>query len=93
MRPDSEELARRIDAMIAFQNGEAMQYLNKGMRTWIDMTTDGGLSFDWNKCDFRVKPKLREGYIFAKSLHQHSPDFRRTTGENTCFKVREVIEE
>ena len=93
MNRNSEELARRIDVMVTYQNGEAIQYRNTGTSKWLNLREGGTLSFNWERCNFRVKPKLREGYVFASQLHQHPGKFPRKTKEDTCFRVREVTDE
>lgn len=89
MKPDSPELARRIDVMVAYQNGEDTQYKNHGTKSWITATT-GGLSFNWEHCDFRTKPELRSGFIFEEALHKHPNEHRWKKGQGTCFPVVEV---
>jgi len=90
MQPDSKELARRIDAMLAFQNGEPMEYRNSGMKTWVDLSKHGGLSFNWERCDFRKKPVMIEGWIDPKHIH-----LRRGGGCDIvgCIQVRQVAGE
>ena len=63
MNRDSKELARRIDAMSAFQNGEDMQYCKLDGYGWMDLGKKGTLSFNWRIYDYRAKSKPREFWI------------------------------
>ena len=94
MKWDSKEIAYRIKILTAFQNGEEIEHRNKTApkSPWAGKF-DGfeqSLSFNFETTEYRKKPQLREGYIFASMLHKHPGDFPRKTGRDTCFKVREV---
>jgi len=93
MKRDSQILADCIDVMIAFQNGEPVQWRRRSRTDWNTTTSDvSNLSFDWGDYEYRLPPVPREGYVFVSDLHSHPCDFRHQKGKNTCFLVREVIE-
>ena len=88
MRPDSKELATRIDAEVAYQNGEDMQFRSRTGGSWIDLKEGGTLSFNWAASEFRATPKAREGWIDSNQLHEHSSWECDVT---ECIHVREIL--
>lgn len=95
MRPSSKELADRIDVMVAFQNKEVIQFRNRKHpeRDWS--TSVDSLGFNWDKFEYRLKPTIvvpREGYVFNNQLHRHPSSHKHRVGEDTCFRVREVLD-
>ncbi len=97
MYPDSKELARRIDILTAFQNGEEIEHrsIGKGSTPWTGKYGDSPqtLCFNFDNSEYRKKAQPREGYIFATVLHNHPEGYSHRPGEHACFKVREVLHE
>ena len=103
MNKDSKELARHIDAMLAFQNGKDMEYckLEPHGYEWTTLRKNGTLSFNWQTYDYRIKPKPREfwlnlyrndGHSFV--VHKSEETAKRAADPDLkkTIKVREVIE-
>ena len=87
MRPDSKELATRIDAEVAYQNGEDMQFRSRtGGGSWIDLKEGGTLSFNWAASEFRVKPVLIEGWVDPNKIHSST-----VCTAVECIHVRQVV--
>jgi len=87
MRPHSKVLAHRIDVMIAFQNGENVQYRRKRSELPWNNSPSKNLSFDFDIHDYRIKPVLIEGYVDPKHLHTKLQGGCHVVG---CIKVRQV---
>ena len=89
MKRDSKELAERIDAETAYQNGEDMQFRSRtGGGSWIDLKEGGTLSFNWAASEFRVKPVLIEGWVRKGDIHANIG----SVCDINCVHVREIKE-
>jgi len=89
MRPTSTRLAHRIDVMLAFQNGDAVQFRHKtGPSSGVSWreSPSNSLMFRFDTCDYRIKPKLIEGYVDPLYVHPHGA----ACGDTMCIKVRQV---
>ena len=87
MRPESKELADRIDIMIAFQNSEPVQWRSGPGDVWVD-ATEQGLAFHFESMEYRLKPVLKEGWVHPEQLHINQTG----CGAAPCIHVRQVIE-
>ena len=97
MNRDSKELARRINVMLAYQNGEDMEYCKPDVYGWTNLTKKGTVSFNWSAYDYRAKPKGRE-WTFEMNTDGTVRNVLEL-GEEPWFdktvhvKVREVLSE
>lgn len=63
-----EQAKQRAEIMLAWANGETIQYRNKRENKWLDSDVDGGLEFNWLDFEYTIKPKWE--------LANHIPGFR-----------------
>jgi len=90
MRPSSKTLANRIDVMIAFQNGEDIQYRHKtGMQKWQNSPSQN-LMFNFDVCEYRKKPVMIEGWCDPRHIHTGRQGGCQIVG---CIQVRQVAGE
>ena len=94
MYPDSKELAERIDILVAFQNGEEIEYrsIGKGTTPWTGKygTSPQNLSFTFNDTEYRVKPTVIEGYVRPYNLISENQK-RKCTSQDAFIHVKEVL--
>ena len=93
MNKDNKELARHIDVMLAFQNGEDMQYckLEPHGYKWTNLRKNGTLSFNWQVYDYRVKSKPREFTITIDADGEIAGQVKALRSPGEVIKVREVL--
>ena len=91
MKPDSKILANRIDTMLAFQNGQQVQYRMKRPTSslWID-EHGAGLIFNFARYSYRIKPVMIEGWVDPSKIHTSLQGGCDTVG---CIHVRQIEDE
>ena len=81
---DRKRAKELLPIIEAFANGEDIEYqLNSD---WITIIND--CSFSQVECEYRIKPKAKEGWVHPGRIHKHSGGLCETDG---CIKVREVL--
>lgn len=78
----------KIAVMNAYLDGKKIQYMD--YKTWLDWDYEEEPYLDWDSCDYRIKPELREWTVtvFADGHINSYGD----NGKSRIIKVREVLE-
>jgi hypothetical protein len=60
----AETTAEKIAVMQAYVEGKEIQFCESGKETWLDLNLqDSEPRWNWERCDYRVKPKPREWWF------------------------------
>ncbi len=85
MKPDSRELADRIDVLLAFQDNKTIQYrVKKAGKVWNN--AGNNLIFNFARYQYRVRPAApQEGWVRRNDVH------KRVAGcQDECTYMRET---
>ena len=92
-----KEYQRRIEVMQAAEEGKGLEYKVRAFGDWLECNSP---IWDWDECDYRVKPKPREvwvncynGYMYGPYLSKDVANRNAMPGPGReCIHFREVIE-